>query len=250
MRQANWQGGYKGKPFRLVPAWSDNPWKAGVAKLAGWSTTIGSGPSSAASTGPRPTWPSRSSPRPGCLWFAPPAATAPPTWRTSPGCSRSCRATTFKPRPLPRCWPARASRICIHLGPGPRFPALPGRAEPGPEAAQVDAPVHPRPSGRQPRLQAVVRQVIAEDVGSGGGGRRDFRLGAARPRAALGGLPRGDRGNSLHGPPHGSPAKQAPRPRVCSSPCSTIPDRCRPRSRRSSRNGIMCTARLRGGPHL
>ena len=35
MHQANAQGGYQGKPFRLVPAWSDNPWKAGVAKLAG-----------------------------------------------------------------------------------------------------------------------------------------------------------------------------------------------------------------------
>jgi branched-chain amino acid transport system substrate-binding protein len=32
--QANKGGGYKGKPFRLVAAWSDNPWSAGVAKLA------------------------------------------------------------------------------------------------------------------------------------------------------------------------------------------------------------------------
>jgi len=32
--QANAQGGYKGKPFRLVAAWSDDPWKAGVAGIA------------------------------------------------------------------------------------------------------------------------------------------------------------------------------------------------------------------------
>jgi ABC-type branched-subunit amino acid transport system substrate-binding protein len=31
---ANAQGGYRGKPFRLVPVWSDNPWQAGVAGLA------------------------------------------------------------------------------------------------------------------------------------------------------------------------------------------------------------------------
>ncbi len=32
--QANAQGGYKGKPFRLVASWSDDPWKAGVAGIA------------------------------------------------------------------------------------------------------------------------------------------------------------------------------------------------------------------------
>ncbi len=32
--QANDKGGYKGKPFRLVPSWSDDPWKAGVAGIA------------------------------------------------------------------------------------------------------------------------------------------------------------------------------------------------------------------------
>lgn len=32
--QANAQGGYKGKPFRLVAAWSDDPWKAGAAGIA------------------------------------------------------------------------------------------------------------------------------------------------------------------------------------------------------------------------
>jgi len=32
--QANAQGGYQGKPFRLVPVWSDNPWGTGVGKLA------------------------------------------------------------------------------------------------------------------------------------------------------------------------------------------------------------------------
>ncbi len=32
--QANAQGGYQGKPFRLVPSWSDDPWKAGVAGIA------------------------------------------------------------------------------------------------------------------------------------------------------------------------------------------------------------------------
>ena len=72
-----------------------------------WSTTIGSGPSSAGLTDHRPTWPSRWWPRPVCRWFAPSAATGPPMSRTSRGCSRSCRATTCK-RPLsPRCWPTR-----------------------------------------------------------------------------------------------------------------------------------------------
>jgi len=32
--QANALGGYQGKPFRLVAAWSDDPWKAGVAGIA------------------------------------------------------------------------------------------------------------------------------------------------------------------------------------------------------------------------
>ena len=31
---ANAAGGYRGKPFRLVPAWSENPWGTGTAKLA------------------------------------------------------------------------------------------------------------------------------------------------------------------------------------------------------------------------
>ncbi|MGC8639589.1 MAG: ABC transporter substrate-binding protein [Isosphaeraceae bacterium] len=32
--QANKQGGYHGKPFRLVPVWSTNPWGTGVSSLA------------------------------------------------------------------------------------------------------------------------------------------------------------------------------------------------------------------------
>ncbi|KPK49816.1 MAG: hypothetical protein AMK72_03620 [Planctomycetes bacterium SM23_25] len=32
--QANARGGYRGKPFRLVPAWSQNPWGTGVAQVA------------------------------------------------------------------------------------------------------------------------------------------------------------------------------------------------------------------------
>jgi len=32
--EANRQGGYQGKPFRLAPAWSENPWAAGVAQMA------------------------------------------------------------------------------------------------------------------------------------------------------------------------------------------------------------------------
>lgn len=32
--RANRQGGYQGKPFRLVPAWSENPWAGGVKQLA------------------------------------------------------------------------------------------------------------------------------------------------------------------------------------------------------------------------
>jgi len=32
--QANAQGGFRGKPFRLVAAWSDDPWKTGVAGIA------------------------------------------------------------------------------------------------------------------------------------------------------------------------------------------------------------------------
>jgi len=34
IEEANSQGGYKGKAFRLVPAWSDSPWSAGVAQIA------------------------------------------------------------------------------------------------------------------------------------------------------------------------------------------------------------------------
>ncbi len=32
--QANGNGGYRGKPFRLVPAWSENPWGTGVKLVA------------------------------------------------------------------------------------------------------------------------------------------------------------------------------------------------------------------------
>jgi ABC-type branched-subunit amino acid transport system substrate-binding protein len=32
--EANRQGGYRGLPFRLVPAWDQNPWTGGVARLA------------------------------------------------------------------------------------------------------------------------------------------------------------------------------------------------------------------------
>jgi ABC-type branched-subunit amino acid transport system substrate-binding protein len=31
---ANQQGGYRGKPFRLVPCWSPDPWRAGISQLA------------------------------------------------------------------------------------------------------------------------------------------------------------------------------------------------------------------------
>jgi len=34
VEEANREGGYRGRPFRLVPAWSDNPWGSGVAQLA------------------------------------------------------------------------------------------------------------------------------------------------------------------------------------------------------------------------
>ena len=34
IEEANRQGGYRGLPFRLVPAWDQNPWTGGVAKLA------------------------------------------------------------------------------------------------------------------------------------------------------------------------------------------------------------------------
>jgi ABC-type branched-subunit amino acid transport system substrate-binding protein len=34
IEEANLQGGYRGLPFRLVPAWDQNPWTGGVAKLA------------------------------------------------------------------------------------------------------------------------------------------------------------------------------------------------------------------------
>jgi ABC-type branched-subunit amino acid transport system substrate-binding protein len=33
IEEANRQGGYRGLPFRLVPAWDQNPWTGGVAKL-------------------------------------------------------------------------------------------------------------------------------------------------------------------------------------------------------------------------
>ena len=33
IEEANRDGGYRGKPFRLVPGWSDNPWKAGVVQV-------------------------------------------------------------------------------------------------------------------------------------------------------------------------------------------------------------------------
>jgi branched-chain amino acid transport system substrate-binding protein len=34
VEQANAEGGYQGRPFRLLAAWSDNPWGSGVADLA------------------------------------------------------------------------------------------------------------------------------------------------------------------------------------------------------------------------
>jgi branched-chain amino acid transport system substrate-binding protein len=34
IEEANAQGGYRGLPFRLVPAWAANPWAGGVANLA------------------------------------------------------------------------------------------------------------------------------------------------------------------------------------------------------------------------
>ena len=34
VERANAGGGYRGKPFRLVPAWSENPWGTGTAQLA------------------------------------------------------------------------------------------------------------------------------------------------------------------------------------------------------------------------
>ena len=33
IEQANREGGYKGRPFRLVPRWSENPWRAGAALI-------------------------------------------------------------------------------------------------------------------------------------------------------------------------------------------------------------------------
>ena len=33
LEQENAAGGYRGKPFRLVPAWSESPWKAGIADV-------------------------------------------------------------------------------------------------------------------------------------------------------------------------------------------------------------------------
>jgi len=34
IEEANDQGGYQGKPFRLVPRWSENPWGSGVSQVA------------------------------------------------------------------------------------------------------------------------------------------------------------------------------------------------------------------------
>ncbi len=34
VEQANREGGYRGKPFRIVPCWSENPWGTGVAEVA------------------------------------------------------------------------------------------------------------------------------------------------------------------------------------------------------------------------
>lgn len=34
LQQSNRQGGYRGKPFRLIPRWSDSPWTAGAAHVA------------------------------------------------------------------------------------------------------------------------------------------------------------------------------------------------------------------------
>lgn len=34
LEEENATGGYRGKPFRLLPAWSESPWKAGIADLA------------------------------------------------------------------------------------------------------------------------------------------------------------------------------------------------------------------------
>lgn len=34
IEEANREGGYRGLPFRLLPAWSDNPWGAGVNQVA------------------------------------------------------------------------------------------------------------------------------------------------------------------------------------------------------------------------
>ncbi len=34
LEEENAAGGYQGKPFRLVPAWSESPWKAGIVEVA------------------------------------------------------------------------------------------------------------------------------------------------------------------------------------------------------------------------
>jgi ABC-type branched-subunit amino acid transport system substrate-binding protein len=34
LAEVNREGGYKGKPFRLVTAWSENPWAGGISRLA------------------------------------------------------------------------------------------------------------------------------------------------------------------------------------------------------------------------
>ncbi len=41
IEEANLQGGYRGLPFRLVPAWSENPWAGGVANLVRITYTDG-----------------------------------------------------------------------------------------------------------------------------------------------------------------------------------------------------------------
>jgi ABC-type branched-subunit amino acid transport system substrate-binding protein len=35
VEEANREGGYRGKPFRLVPGWSENPWGTGVKEVVG-----------------------------------------------------------------------------------------------------------------------------------------------------------------------------------------------------------------------
>ena len=76
LEQENAAGGYRGKPFRLVPAWSESPWKAGIADLdAPRLRAAARGRSSAASTGRRRTSPSRSPSSPTSSCSAPGART-------------------------------------------------------------------------------------------------------------------------------------------------------------------------------